>query len=159
MRRRESSRHSIRGVFWVTTCLPSPPPGPGLLQFLLLDELIRAQAAAAGPLATYNKLLWLFMHLGAPIVLDNIARPVKQPGDDGEVKELEQAPALPPDLLMMLEHIAAAMITEDSWDSVAVCVALSLAWSLMRLVHVNRSRITHYSEDSLWCRAFRGKGK
>ena len=28
----------------------------------------------------------------------------------------------------------------------------------MRLVHVNRARITH-CEDSLWCRAFRGKSK
>ena len=80
-----------------------------------------------------------------------------QAGDEGELKELEQAPAPPPELLIDLENIAGEMILADAWDAVAVCVALSLAWSLMRLVHVNRSRITHYSEDSLWCRAFRGK--
>ena len=124
---------------------------------MLLEEFIRGRNAASGPLAAYNKLVWLHRHLGAPICSEGITRPVHQAGEEGGMKELAQASALPPELLIDLERIAGEMICEDSWGAIAVCVALSLAWSLMRLVHVNRSRITHYSEDSLWCRAFRGK--
>ena len=144
---------------WVTACLPDSPPEQGRLQALLLEEFIKAKVGASGPLTACNKLVWLQRHLGAPISLEGITRPPRQSAETGEVKELEQAVALPPELLSSLAHLAKGMIQDNTWDSVAVCVALSLAWSLMIFAHVNRSRITHYSEDVVWCRAFRGKAR
>ena len=101
----------------------------------------------------------MIRHIDAPASLEGIKKPPRQAAGDGLVKELDQAPTLPPGILVGIEHALAAMIKANTWDSVALSVALSLAYSLVRAVHVSRSTIAHYNAATLWCRAFRGKGK
>ena len=103
---------------------PKRPPSAGPVQRVLLEELIHAKAAATCPTATFNKTIWLIRHLTAPLCLEGIKRPARKAAKDGLVKELEQAPALPPGALLEIEKRCESMIRANTWDSVALCVAL-----------------------------------
>ena len=123
------------------------------MQTLTIEEFLQSRTAATGPLAAWHKLRWLEKHLRAPIQMEDVPRPPQKVLTDAPIKEVEQAPALLPVHLFQLEHVLAGMIRGGAWEAIVLCVALTLAYSVMRFVHVQRSCLTHIGELVVWARA------
>ena len=69
----------------------------------------------------------------------------------------DRAVAIQPEHLGRFEEVADRMAKSDAKETAVVASAVVLAKELMRLAHLNRSRCTHMSSETIMCCAYRGK--
>ncbi len=125
---------------------------------ILLSAYLASKQANTGPRAAWNQFDWLKRHLKADVPLDEVAKPAAK-GDDGVVREAQQAVAMPPEFLMAYGDILARMIKDGDWRRGPLAASLQVAYTLIRIAHLGRSQFTHENEVCYWLEAFRGKGK
>ncbi len=126
---------------------------------ILLDTYIHSKTTATGPLAAWNQFEFARRHLKASLPISDIPKPPKGGGEDGIVKQSVQAVAMPPEYLMAYETCLENMVLASDWRRVPLAVALTVAYSLVRIVHMGRSTFKHVGDLVLWLEAYRGKGK
>jgi hypothetical protein len=126
---------------------------------VLLDTYIQSGDAATGPLAMWNRMAFIDTHLAGEYNTKSLSKPKPTNADSGEVKEVEQAVAAPPELYWKLELCLAELIRRKDWRRMPVACTLEGAYSMVRPTHMNRTTMLHRACSVYWCEAFRGKGK
>ena len=134
--------------------------GSELETVVALTNFVEEQQAATGPLSTWNKLDWVRRHLKIEFPLHEVPKPSRKAAEDtGVVAEVEQAVSIPPEYLVAFEECLRRMVIADDWRRVALAAGLEVAYSLVRVIHMNRSGFLTQSKLVCWLEAFRGKGK
>ena len=144
---------------WQDACGKQRDPKEHRRQGILLEAFILSKKSATAPVNRWNQLQFLKKHLKAPLAMSDIPRPPRQPNKEGIVMEDVQAVAIQPDHLAHFEEIAHRMYNEGGKEAAVVASAVILAKDLMRLAHLNRSKCTHRSADTVMCSAYRGKAR
>ncbi len=124
-----------------------------------LAEYIRSQPSSSGPAQAWSKFDWLRRVLDAPVNLSCMSRKPTAAENEGtgEVKEVQQALVVLPEYLWMVSQAAGRMHTAGDWRAQPVACGVTMALSVVRHAHLNRSRCTHKTSLVIWWWAFRGK--
>ena len=135
--------------------------GSELEMVVALTNFVEEQQAATGPLSTWNKLDWVRRHLKIEFPLHEVPKPSRKAAEDtGVVAEVEQAVSIPPEYLVAFEECLRRMVIADDWRRVALAAGLEVAYSLVRVIHMNRSGFL--TQSKLVCagsRPFAGKAR
>ncbi len=126
---------------------------------VLMTKFVEDQSAATGPLRVWTKLDWVKKHLKIEVPIQQVPKPAKKADESGAVKEESQAVAVPPEYAEAFEGCLQRMTQKKDWRRVALAAALEVAYSLVRVCHMNRSTFLSESPVTYWLDAFRGKGK
>ena len=160
----ESSSTKARLRTWISwtrwaknrSMQPLGAPATAIQEFVLHNARAGTTSTESAPRARWDHLKWMAVYLGAPVNLPAWTKPQKKVSTGG-VKS-SQAVAADPEVLLQMEQTV-QRLPEDDPHVVPILGALTIAYSVLRFRHVQRSVLTQLCKVTIQGVCTRGKGR